>query len=107
MKIKKLFLDTGFLLAVSLLLLAGCAMQERQPVIAAPPPPPTAPAEIVTVAPGSPADWLWVPGRWDWRERWVWVPGRWALRPRPDAEWMHGDWSTNGQNRVWMEGHWR
>ena len=109
------------LIAFSLPLLAGCVVQERQPVaVAAPPPPPPggqvvvtdeAPpppqVEVVPAAPGPVTVWFWVPGAWEWRGHWVWVGGRWAARPHPGAVWVHGGWGWHGHRRVWVEGHWR
>jgi hypothetical protein len=103
---KSSFWKTAFLLTVSLPLLAGCVVYERQPVAVEPAAPPV-PVEVVPVAPGPLAVWFWAPGNWEWRERWVWVPGRWALRPHPGAVWIGGGWVRHGHSRVWVESHWR
>jgi hypothetical protein len=101
---KKSILVKSLLVAACLPLLAGCVIREQGPAVVAAPPPQ---AEVVTVAPGPPAVWFWVPGEWAWRGRWVWVAGRWAARPHPGAIWVGGGWGWRGHHRVWVEGHWR
>jgi len=97
-------LTKSLLIAVSLPLLAGCVIYERQPAVVAAPPPQV---EVAPTPPGPLTVWFWIPGEWAWRGRWVWVRGRWAARPHPGAVWVHGGWRGRGHNRVWVEGHWR
>lgn len=106
------------LIAASLPMLAGCVAR-RVVYVDRPGPPPSAvvtdayPApppprtEVVTVAPGPPDRWFWVPGCWEWRGHWVWTSGRWAARPHPAAVWVGPHWGWRGHHRVWVVGVWR
>jgi len=113
---KKFISTKAILIAASLTLLAGCVVY-RQPravevapaqseieVNTAPPPPQ---AEVVPAAPGPVELWVWVPGRWVWRDHWVWVGGSWQSRPHPHAAWVRGHWVWRHRGYVWVEGHWR
>jgi hypothetical protein len=114
---KKSVLVKGLLIAVSLPLLAGCVVYERQPravevapagsevVVDAAPPPPQ--VEVIPACPGPVDVWLWTPGYWAWREHWVWVGGRWAARPHPNAVWVGGHWGRHRHGYVWIGGRWR
>jgi hypothetical protein len=109
------------IIAASLPLFAGCverqvvyhdrpvyAQPQPAPVVVeeypAPPPPQT---EVVTIAPGPPDIWFWVPGTWEWRGRWVWSGGHWAARPYRGAVWVGPHWGVRGHHRVWIAGGWR
>jgi hypothetical protein len=117
MIMKKSILTKSLLLAVSLPLLAGCVVFERQPVAVASPPaevvvtqpenPPPPQVEVMPVPPGPLELWLWVPGCWEWRGHWVWAGGRWAPRPHPHAIWVAGHWDRHERGYVWVGGHWR
>jgi len=50
--------------------------------------------------------YLWVKGRWDWRNgQWVWVDGHWE-RKRANHVWIPGRWELQGNYYVWIEGRW-
>lgn len=69
------------------------------------PPPPRREVVVVAPAPG----YVWVEGRWEWRERdYAWVPGAW-VRPAPGfREWVPGRWERDRHHGYfWIEGHWR
>ena len=109
----------SLLMAVSLLLPAGC-MVER-PVAVEPQvapadgtyvgqptqPPPANRKEVVPPPPGSAPLWYFIPGQWDWRGQWVWVTGHWRTRPHPGDIWLPGKWVQQGNVYVWHKGHWR
>jgi hypothetical protein len=114
---KKSILTKSLLIAVSLPMMAGCVVYERQPpatavapaggavVVNTAPPPPQ--VEVVPACPGPVDLWFWTPGYWAWRDHWVWVGGRWAARPHPNAVWVVGHWGRRHRGYVWVEGHWR
>lgn len=111
---KTSLLVKGVLLAAALPLLAGCAGQAAHrehpaavEVTDEVPPPPAPQRDVILPLPGSPAQWFWVAGCWEWNERWVWVPGRWASRPYAGAVWSAAHWDGHGKHRVWVTGHWR
>lgn len=56
---------------------------------------------------GSPrAGFIWVRGRWDWRNgQWVWVDGYWE-RQRRNMVWIPGRWELRGDYYVWVDGRW-
>lgn len=56
---------------------------------------------------GAPrANFLWVAGRWDWRNgSWTWVDGHWE-RERANMQWFPGRWELQGNYYVWIEGRW-
>jgi hypothetical protein len=75
----------------------------REIIVTDAPPPPQ--IEVVGAAPG--AEYVWVPGAWQWRERWVWSGGYWAVRPQADAAWVKGRWVKRDQGWAWIRGYWR
>ncbi|HVU09333.1 MAG TPA: hypothetical protein VHG89_12395 [Verrucomicrobiae bacterium] len=79
---------------------AGAVAAESQPEN---PPPPR--IEAVPISPGP--GYVWIGGAWEWRGYWAWVSGRWAYPPHPGAVWVNGAWVRNGQENVWIMGHWR
>ena len=55
---------------------------------------------------GTRAGFVWVTGRWDWRNgQWVWVDGHWE-RERANQVWIPGHWELQGNYYVWIEGRW-
>jgi len=87
--------DVRRLIALSLLVLAGCGASKlplpeigphvREAPVVVPYPPPAARVEIVPEKPGKRA--VWIDGEWLWeRRRWVWKAGRWELPPE-DSYW--------------------
>lgn len=49
---------------------------------------------------------LWVSGRWDWRNgNWAWIDGHWE-RERANMMWYPGRWELQGNYYVWVEGRW-
>lgn len=56
---------------------------------------------------GAPrAGYLWVAGRWDWRNgNWAWIDGHWE-RERANMQWYPGRWELQGNYYVWVEGRW-
>ncbi len=49
---------------------------------------------------------LWVTGRWDWRDgNWAWVDGHWE-RERANMQWVPGRWELQGNYYVWVESRW-
>jgi len=109
----------SLLMAVSLLLSAGCMV--KHPVAVAPQvapadgthvgqptqPPPADREEVVPPPPGSAALWYFIPGQWDWRGQWVWMTGHWRTRPHPGDIWLPGKWVQQGNVYVRQKGHWR
>jgi hypothetical protein len=67
--------------------------------------PPTPHVEVVGAPPG--AEYVWMPGVWQWHGAWVWAPGRWGVPPRPNAVWVTGQWTRTGQSWTWIRGYWR
>ena len=64
------------------------------------PPPPRAEAS------NARAGYVWVSGRWDWRNgAWAWVDGHWE-RQRANQVWVAGRWELQGNYYVWVEGRW-
>jgi hypothetical protein len=75
---------------------------ERYVVSEAPPP-----QVVETIVPSPGPTYVWVGGRWVWRDRWVWAPGYWAPRPWNRAVWVEGHWAHRHHEWVWVNGHWR
>jgi len=67
--------------------------------------PPTQVVETIPPCPGP--TYVWVGGRWVWRDRWVWAPGFWSPRPWNHAVWVEGHWVHRHHEWVWVNGHWR
>jgi len=100
------------LIGASLPFLAGCVEHEvvyrdRPTTVVTEEEPPPPQTEVITIAPGPPAFWFWVPGYWEWHGHWVWVGGHWAHRPHPGAVWVGPHWDHHGHHRVWVQGYWR
>jgi WXXGXW repeat (2 copies) len=105
--------------ASSVLVLAACsapqAPPERgalaasdeapNPVAVAPHPPPPRRAEIPPPAPSPHV--LWKFGHWRWNgQQYVWVPGHYAQRPSPTANWIPDYWEQGPGGWLWVEGQW-
>jgi hypothetical protein len=83
----------------------------------APEPPPAPPPPVTgrpRQAPPPPraekvetrAGYVWVAGRWDWKNgAWAWVPGRWE-RARANRSWRDGRWEDRGGEWYWVDGAW-
>ncbi len=72
------------------------------------------PGEFPTEAPPAPrieklearAGFVYVNGRWDWRNhKWEWINGHWE-RERPGKRWNQGHWDRNGDRWVFTDGGW-
>ena len=115
---KKTVLLKIVLAAVVLPLFAGCASPpptnvgsqvatgtdvSGQPTEA----PPANQKDVIPACPGSPAQWWFIDGHWDWRGKWVWVAGHWRVRPHPGDIWLPGKWVQQGNVYVWQKGRWR
>src|SRR4051794_31960968 len=97
---------TRHLFLVIALALPACVVSGRgslqvestTPVVYQEPPPPQ--AEVVSARPG----FVFVRGRWDWRNgQWVWMGGHWE-RERAGYVWNEGRWNQRGNQWVWVEG---
>ena len=65
------------------------------------PPPP-----VRSETPGARSGYVWITGRWDWRQgNWEWIPGHWE-RARAQAVWQPGRWELQGNYYIWIEGRW-
>jgi len=102
------------LIVACLPLIAGCVVGHPRPVVVAPPevvveqPPSEPPSGQIEIVPESPGPaYVWVKGRYEWRDKWIWIPGRWVIEPRPHAFWVAGHWEQRPQGFVWIGGHWR
>jgi len=78
-------------------------VKPREIIVTDAPPPPQ--VEVVGAAPG--AEFVWIPGAWQWRERWVWSGGYWAVRPHAEAVWVKGRWVKRDKGWAWIRGYWR
>ena len=79
--------------------------EARTPVLAAPRPPPPRRAEIPPPAPSPHA--LWKFGHWRWNgQQYVWIPGHYAQRPSPTANWIPDYWEQGPSGWLWVEGQW-
>ena len=66
---------------------------------AAPPPPRE---ERIATRPG----FVFVRGRWDWRDgNWIWLAGHWE-RERARQRWVEGRWELRGDHWEWIDGSW-
>ena len=69
--------------------------------------PTDAPPPLRTDTPDPRAGFVWVRGRWDWRDgHWVWLDGRWE-RERARMLWVDGHWERRGDRYEWIEGSWQ
>jgi hypothetical protein len=69
--------------------------------------PPAPILETITAAPQ--ANYVLIPGNWEWNGRWVWRSHKWVARPHAAAVWEpgHTDWSNHHNAYVWHKGHWK
>jgi hypothetical protein len=59
---------------------------------------------VETMAPRS--GFIWITGRWDWRNgNWAWVDGHYE-RERANQAWIAGRWELQGNRWIWVEGRW-
>ncbi|MEO6772218.1 MAG: IPT/TIG domain-containing protein [Kofleriaceae bacterium] len=64
------------------------------------PPPPRAEAAMVK------AGFVWLPGRWDWKnDQWAWLDGHWE-RERAGKKWRAPQWQNQSNSWVLVEGEW-
>jgi len=64
------------------------------------PPPPR--SESATVKAG----FVWIPGRWDWKnDQWAWLDGHWE-RERAGKKWRPAQWQNQSNNWVLVDGDW-
>jgi hypothetical protein len=55
---------------------------------------------------GSRPGYIWIYGRWDWRNgQWAWIDGHWE-HARSGKTWVDGSWQNQGGRWVWVEGSW-
>ena len=65
-----------------------------------PPPPPR------NESASAKAGFIWVPGRWDWRnDQWAWVDGHWE-RERAGKKWRPARWENQSNTWVLIDGDW-
>jgi len=68
--------------------------------IEAEPPPPK------NESPGTRAGFIWVSGRWTYKNGdWQWINGHWE-RERASKRWVPGRWERADGRYRWVEGHW-
>jgi hypothetical protein len=90
----------GFMFAVAVIILNGCA---PIPAYIKPSPPDPKP-EAIPARPHHNA--VWVGGHWAWTGgHYTWVPGRWDASPKGDT-WVAGHWRRTPKGWVWTDGHW-
>lgn len=109
-------LGSGFIVILSVLLLAACYSPSRDgylpPVdtkIHADKEPPPPRDETVPAPPQGPADYFaWDPGHWNWNGRdYDWMPGHYVERPYQGGVWVRGGWHNDGDRRwSWTPSHW-
>ena len=61
------------------------------------------------VPPGPPAQYILVPGNWQWNGvSYVWVGRHWILRQPGYVHWVPGHWAAGGpRGWHWVPGHWK
>jgi hypothetical protein len=65
------------------------------------------PAPKETTRPAARAGFVWVAGRWEYRNNnWKWRKGRWE-KVRVNYEWVPGYWDRQGNRYRWVKGHWK
>lgn len=65
----------------------------------APPPPRTESASVK-------AGFVWIPGRWDWKnDQWAWLDGHWE-RERAGRRWRPAQWQNQSNAWVLVDGDW-
>jgi hypothetical protein len=76
------------------------------------PPPPNdhhphqAPPPPRNETPAMKAGFMWIPGRWDWKnEQWAWVDGHWE-RERAGKKWRPAQWQNQSNTWVLVDGDW-
>lgn len=79
---------------------------------------PQQPPGVVMVAPPrvrferrprmAPPGQVWVPGYWNWNgQQHVWVQGHFEAQPRPNAVWVQPRWGRRGRQWIMTPGQWR
>ncbi|HVK82629.1 MAG TPA: hypothetical protein VM513_00910 [Kofleriaceae bacterium] len=68
--------------------------------------PTAAPPPARVESQGPRAGYIFVRGRWEWKNgRWDWVAGHWE-RARSNQVWVDGRWELQGNYYVWVDGRW-
>ena len=76
--------------------------QTRRPA----PRPREAPPAPRAETPGEKAGFLWISGRWDWRnDKYEWVAGHWE-RARAGKSWRPGRWDKHDDGWQYVDGSW-
>jgi hypothetical protein len=53
-------------------------------------------------------DYVWQPGYWNWQgNQFLWVNGHWENPPRPGLQWVPTHWETRSDRYVLTFGYWR
>jgi hypothetical protein len=56
--------------------------------------------------PSMKAGFIWVPGRWDWKnDQWAWADGHWE-RERAGKKWRPAQWQNQSNTWVLVDGDW-
>jgi hypothetical protein len=86
--------------------LAGTAMAQA-PIYVPSEPPPLRQEVVPVLPPDRAAVDLWQPGYWRWNgQEYVWMEGHYAARPRTGAVWVPGHWEHRELGWVFVDGHW-
>ena len=98
----------GFAIATGAGLLAVPAMAQLLAEIYVPTAPPPPRVEVVPVLPPERLEVMhWQPGYWRWNgQEHVWVEGHYVERPLARAVWSPGRWEQRPRGWVYIEGHW-
>ncbi|NJO91897.1 MAG: BcpO-related WXXGXW repeat protein [Chloroflexia bacterium] len=60
--------------------------------------------------PTTNANWVWVPGEWDWKKKskeYKWVKGHWEKAPDGKNYWQSGYWKKVKKGWEWSLGYWK
>jgi hypothetical protein len=83
----------------------GVVVPAQPPVYVGNGPTTPPPAPRAESAPAR-AGYVWIAGRYDWRDgAYQWIPGHWE-RERANQVWNPGRWELRGGTYVWIEGRW-
>lgn len=69
--------------------------------------PPKAKVEVISKPSDVPADYIWMPGFYQWYDKtgYQWEDGHWA-EPRPGYRWYGPHWTQEGSQWLFHPGHW-
>ena len=103
----------AFVLALTILALAGCEETAEGPVITSPYYPglssiaPPAPVFEEPAVLDSPRTELWRPGYWSYDgSNFEWVSGEVMAKPAPTAAWFPAYWTRHTYGWAFVPGHW-